>query len=75
MNALVGSPQTIAAALSDYVQIGVAGFRLHVLDIVEDTQVVGSDILPLVRDDVSGMGEARQPVYGREGGGKDERRP
>ncbi|MEJ2866824.1 LLM class flavin-dependent oxidoreductase [Actinomycetospora sp. OC33-EN08] len=47
--ALVGSPETVAAALLDYVDIGVTTFLLRGYDPLDDVAALGRDVLPLVR--------------------------
>ena len=46
---LVGSPQTVAAALLDYVRLGVTGFRISGLDYIEDTEAFARSVIPAVR--------------------------
>jgi alkanesulfonate monooxygenase len=46
---LVGSPQTVAAALLDYVRLGVTGFRISGLDYIQDTETFGRSVIPAVR--------------------------
>lgn len=49
LNALVGSPATVAQALLDYVDLGVTGFRISGLLEPEDTEIIGAELIPLVR--------------------------
>ena len=51
--ALVGTPETVAAALLDYVDLGVTTFLLRGYDPLDDTAAYGRDLLPLVRDEVA----------------------
>jgi alkanesulfonate monooxygenase len=55
LNALVGSPATIARALLEYVRLGVTGFRIHVFDYMADTGFVGRELIPLVRADAASI--------------------
>lgn len=48
--ALVGSPVTVARALFDYVDIGVTTFLLHGFSPLDDANIFGRDLLPLLRD-------------------------
>lgn len=48
--ALVGSPETVARALLDYVDIGVTTLLLHGFNPLDDTTVFGRDLLPLLRN-------------------------
>ncbi|WP_433802473.1 LLM class flavin-dependent oxidoreductase [Actinomycetospora sp. CA-084318] len=47
--ALVGTPETVAAALLDYVDLGVTTFLLRGYDPFDDVAAYGRDLLPLVR--------------------------
>jgi alkanesulfonate monooxygenase len=47
--ALVGTPETVAAALLDYAAIGVTTFLLRGYDPFDDVAAYGRDLLPLVR--------------------------
>lgn len=47
--ALVGTPETVAAALLDYVDIGVSTLLLRGYDPLDDVQDYGRALLPLVR--------------------------
>ena len=49
LNALVGSPRTVAAALLDYIRLGVTGFRIGGIAGPEDTMTIGRELIPLVR--------------------------
>jgi alkanesulfonate monooxygenase len=51
--ALVGTPETVAAALLDYVDIGVTTLLIRGYDPYEDAIDYGRDLLPLVRDEVA----------------------
>lgn len=51
--ALVGSPDTVAAALLDYVDIGVTRFLLRGFDPIDDVVGWGRDLLPRVRDELA----------------------
>ena len=52
-NALVGSPETVAAALLDYVDLGVDILSARGYDFINDTIDFGRYVIPLVRDDVA----------------------
>jgi alkanesulfonate monooxygenase len=51
--ALVGTPETVAEALLDYVDIGVTTLLIRGYDPYEDAIDCGRDLLPLVRDEVA----------------------
>ncbi len=51
--ALVGSPETVAAAILDYVEIGVDAVLIRGYDPLQDAIDYGRDLLPLVRQEVA----------------------
>jgi len=51
--ALVGTPETIAAALLDYYDLGVRIFSARGYDILDDAIDFGRYVIPLVRDEVA----------------------
>jgi alkanesulfonate monooxygenase len=51
--ALVGTPETVAAALLDYVDIGATTLLIRGYDPYEDAIDYGRDLIPLVRDEVA----------------------
>ncbi|MFC4565166.1 LLM class flavin-dependent oxidoreductase [Nocardiopsis mangrovi] len=51
--ALVGSPETVARALLDYVDIGVTTVLIRGYDPLEDAVAYGRDLLPLVRAELA----------------------
>lgn len=51
--ALVGSPETVAAALVDYVEIGVNTILIRGYDPLQDAIDYGRDLLPLVRQELA----------------------
>ncbi|MCS5723638.1 LLM class flavin-dependent oxidoreductase [Herbiconiux sp. CPCC 203407] len=52
-NALVGTPETVAAALLDYVDLGVDIISARGYDYIDDTIDFGRYVIPLVRDEVA----------------------
>lgn len=52
-NALVGTPETVAAALLDYVDLGVDILSARGYDLLEDAVEFGRDVIPIVRDEVA----------------------
>jgi alkanesulfonate monooxygenase len=52
-NALVGTPETVAAALLDYVDLGVDILSARGYDLLEDAIEFGREVIPLVRDEVA----------------------
>lgn len=51
--ALVGSPETVAAALLDYIEIGVDTILIRGYDPLQDAIDYGRDLLPLVRQELA----------------------
>jgi len=51
--ALVGSPETVAAAILDYVEIGVNAVLIRGYDPLQDAIDYGRDLLPLVRQELA----------------------
>jgi alkanesulfonate monooxygenase len=51
--ALVGSPETVAAAILDYIDIGVTTILIRGFEPLEDVVDWGRHLLPLVRDEVA----------------------
>ena len=51
--ALVGTPETVAQALLDYVDIGVTTLLIRGYDPYDDAIDYGRHLLPLVREEVS----------------------
>ncbi len=52
-NALVGTPETVAAALLDYVDLGVDILSARGYDILEDAVEFGDEVIPLVRAEIA----------------------
>ncbi|KJC64004.1 LLM class flavin-dependent oxidoreductase [Agreia bicolorata] len=52
-NALVGTPETVAAALLDYIDLGVDIISARGYDFMNDTIDFGRYVIPLVRDEVA----------------------
>lgn len=57
--ALVGSPETVAAAILDYVEIGVDTVLIRGYDPLQDAIDYGRDLLPLVRQELAHRGATR----------------
>ncbi|MCD2197927.1 LLM class flavin-dependent oxidoreductase [Actinomycetospora endophytica] len=51
--ALVGTPETVAAALLDYVDLGVTTLLIRGYDPIDDAVAYGRDLLPLVRAELA----------------------
>jgi alkanesulfonate monooxygenase len=51
--ALVGTPETVAAALLDYVDLGVTTLLIRGYDPIDDALAYGRDLLPLVRAELA----------------------
>jgi alkanesulfonate monooxygenase len=60
--ALVGSPETVAQALLDYVDIGVTTLLIRGYDPYDDAIDYGRDLIPLVREEVARRDAAVAPV-------------
>jgi alkanesulfonate monooxygenase len=52
-NALVGTPDTVAAALLEYVDLGVDILSARGYDLLDDAVEFGRDVIPIVRDEVA----------------------
>ena len=52
-NALVGTPETVAAALLDYVDLGVDILSARGYDLLDDARDFGKYVIPIVREEVA----------------------
>ena len=52
-NALVGTPETVAAALLDYYDLGIEILSARGYDLLEDAIAFGREVIPIVRDEVA----------------------
>ena len=52
-NALVGTPETVALALLDYVDLGIDILSARGYDMLEDTIEFGREVIPIVRAEVA----------------------
>jgi alkanesulfonate monooxygenase len=52
-NALVGTPETVAAAILDYIDLGVDIISMRGYDLLEDAIEVGQRVIPIVREEVA----------------------
>jgi alkanesulfonate monooxygenase len=59
-NALVGTPETVAAALLDYVRLGVDILSARGYDTLEDTIDFGRQVIPIVREEVANLDRERE---------------
>lgn len=62
--ALVGSPETVAAAILDYVELGAEIVSIRGYDNLNDVIAYGEHLLPLVRSELAGA-ETSRPGAGR----------
>ena len=62
--ALVGTPDTVAQALLDYVDIGVSTLLIRGYDPLEDATDYGRELIPLVRAEVARRDAAQAGVAG-----------
>ena len=60
--ALVGTPETVAAALLDYVDLGVTTLLLRGYDPIDDAIAYGRDLLPLVRAELARRAPVGSPA-------------
>ena len=67
--ALVGTPDTVARALLDYVDIGVTTLLIRGYDPLEDATDYGRELIPLVRAEVARR-DAAQATAGAELAGR-----
>ncbi|MFC4942185.1 LLM class flavin-dependent oxidoreductase [Pseudonocardia sp. GCM10023141] len=59
---LVGTPETVAAALLDYYDLGVEILSARGYNLLEDAKEFGREVIPLVRAEVARRDAARVPV-------------
>jgi alkanesulfonate monooxygenase len=52
-NALVGTPETVAAAILDYIDLGVDIISMRGYDLLADAVDVGRQVIPIVREEVA----------------------
>jgi len=52
-NALVGTPDTVAAAILDYIDLGVDIISMRGYDLLTDAIEIGQQVIPLVRAEVA----------------------
>jgi alkanesulfonate monooxygenase len=52
-NALVGTPETVAAALLDYYDLGIEILSARGYDTLEDAVEFGEQVIPIVREEVA----------------------
>jgi alkanesulfonate monooxygenase len=52
-NALVGTPETVAAAILDYIDLGVDIISMRGYDLLADAVEVGQQVIPIVREEVA----------------------
>jgi alkanesulfonate monooxygenase len=74
-NALVGTPETVAAALLDYIDLGVDIISARGYDFVNDTIDFGRYVIPLVRDEVAKRDAAASAASASASGGAAATRP
>jgi alkanesulfonate monooxygenase len=61
-NALVGTPETVAAALMDYVHLGVDVLSARGYDTLQDAVDFGREVIPIVREEVAKLDREKQTV-------------
>ena len=58
-NALVGTPETVALAILDYIELGVDIISMRGYDLLADAIDIGQQVIPIVRDGVARQDAAR----------------
>jgi alkanesulfonate monooxygenase len=58
-NALVGTPETVAAALMDYVHLGADILSARGYDTLQDAMDFGRQVIPIVREEVAKLDRQR----------------
>ena len=58
-NALVGTPETVAQAILDYIDLGVDIISMRGYDLLTDAVDIGQQVIPIVREEVASA--TRQP--------------
>jgi alkanesulfonate monooxygenase len=59
-NALVGTPETVAAAMLDYVDLGIDILSARGYDTLQDTIDFGQQVIPIIREEVAKRDAARR---------------
>jgi alkanesulfonate monooxygenase SsuD/methylene tetrahydromethanopterin reductase-like flavin-dependent oxidoreductase (luciferase family) len=52
-NALVGTPETVAQAILDYIDLGVDIISMRGYDLLADAIDIGQQVIPIVREEVA----------------------
>ena len=52
-NALVGTPETVAQAILDYIDLGVDIISMRGYDLLTDATDIGQQVIPIVREEVA----------------------
>jgi alkanesulfonate monooxygenase len=52
-NALVGTPETVAQAILDYIDLGVDIISMRGYDLLTDAIDIGQQVIPIVREEVA----------------------
>jgi alkanesulfonate monooxygenase len=61
-NALVGTPDTVAQAILDYIDLGVDIISMRGYDLLADAIDVGRHVIPIVREEVAKRDQAAVAV-------------
>jgi alkanesulfonate monooxygenase len=61
-NALVGTPDTVAQAILDYIDLGVGIISMRGYDLLADAVDVGRHVIPIVREEAAKRDQARSPA-------------
>jgi alkanesulfonate monooxygenase len=69
-NALVGTPETVAAAILDYIDLGVDIISMRGYDLLADAIDVGRQVIPIVREEVARRDAAAKPERAQSANGQ-----
>ena len=67
-NALVGTPETVARAILDYIDLGVDIISMRGYDLLTDAIDIGEQVIPIVREEVARKDLATAGAGGPVGG-------
>ena len=57
-NALVGTPETVAKAILDYIDLGVDIISMRGYELLTDAIDIGQQVIPIVREEVAKRDQA-----------------
>jgi len=74
-NALVGTPETVAQAIPDYIDLGVDIISMRGYELLTDAIDIGQQVIPIVRDEVARRDRAVLDQTGPDQTGPDQTGP